>query len=171
MNEHDIKSREDNLKLYYDIAKQDFNIMLTSTIPTQKSLMKTILWVNVTILGASATVFNYTSFAFLLPSISFSTIAILLILVSLKYGRNKKFAHPAQKEMVDLPRDEFTRVMGLNRINKYLDNAIKHNSTIIVQRGQKLSYATNFSIASVVCLIVSFVFFINSNLLILHPLK
>jgi hypothetical protein len=60
------KDYEENLKDYLDIVKDDLKILLTSTIPTQKNLMKTLLWVNMSILGFLIAIISKNSSNFIL---------------------------------------------------------------------------------------------------------
>ena len=46
-----VKNYESNLKLSYDSIRKDYDIILTSVIPTQKNLIKTYLWLDTFILG------------------------------------------------------------------------------------------------------------------------
>ena len=49
---------EHNLKLYNESIRKDLDITLTSTIPIQKNLMKTILWLNSSIIGLSIAILS-----------------------------------------------------------------------------------------------------------------
>lgn len=43
ITDEQIENREKNLKLHYEAMRKDLDIVLTSMIPTQKNLMKTIM--------------------------------------------------------------------------------------------------------------------------------
>ena len=102
----DIENYEHNLKIVYDSMRKDLDIILTSTIPTQKSLMKTLLWLNLTIIGFVMNQYNKVIYEILLsPSFAFSLFAIISILYSLKKGRIKFLGSPKIKIIENIKPD------------------------------------------------------------------
>ena len=146
-----IKNRETNLKMQYESLRKDLDIMLTSLIPTQKNLMKTIMWVNMTIMGIIATQHTHLLHKeWLLIPFSFSAFAFLLILWSLKTGRMKMLGHIASEEINNLNNDKYEVIHGLNMLISATEYALKNNAEIISTRGEIIAKATNFTLISMI---------------------
>lgn len=157
-----ISNRERTLTLQYESLRKDFDVILTSMIPTQKNLMKTIMWINVTIIGLVVSqhdVFLYKSW--LLVPLSFSTFAFLLILWSLKTGRMKMLAQMDTQEIHSIESDKFEVIYGLIKLIETIEVATKNNMEIIISRGKSISHATNFTLASTIFSIVFVIIQIN----------
>jgi len=147
---------EKNLKDYFEVLKDDFKILLTSTIPTQKNLMKTLLWINMTILGflialiakeSSTTIFLMLSIPFV-----FSFFAILLILKSLTDGRIKSFASPKFEDITKHLNQDFERQKGIITLISSLKKAFEANAQIVKKRADKIHTAINLTITSSIIL-------------------
>lgn len=157
---------EKNLQTYYDILKQDFTILLTSTIPTQKNLLKTLLWLNVTFLGAIFALWKLSASKAIiclsaLP-FAFSIAAIAILLLALYKGRQKAFAAPSLKTVTSLAGSEYERIQGLLDIIHSLEIAHNHNATIVQERANKLHLATRLTMLSGLFLSIGIIFFANT---------
>lgn len=49
---------EHNLKLHYEAKRKDLDIITSSSIPTQFSIIKTLIWINLVMFGLTATFFK-----------------------------------------------------------------------------------------------------------------
>lgn len=145
-----IDNREKNLKLHYEAMRKDLDITLSTMIPTQKNLMKTIMWVDAIILGLIVNNFQKLEYAFLMiPSFIFSGIAFGLILYSLKKGRSKTLGHIDTKEIESIDQNRFEAIIGLQKLIVATEKAINNNAEIIKNRGKKIADAINFTLLSV----------------------
>lgn len=162
ITDEQIENREKNLKLHYEAMRKDLDIMLTSMIPTQKNLMKTIMWINAIILGLILNNFLEFKYAFcMIPSFVFSSIAFILIIYSLKKGRSKTLGHIDISEIESISQNRFEAIIGLQRLISAIEKAIKSNSIIIEDRGKKISDSVNFTLASIGLIFVYAIFLFN----------
>lgn len=156
---------EKNLKDYLEVLKDDFKILLTSTIPTQKNLMKTLLWINMTIIGfIIALIAKEKSTILLMLSMPFvfSSIAILLILKSLTDGRIKSFASPEFKDITKHLNQDFERQRGIITLISSLKKAFESNAQIVKKRADKIHIAINLTITSSIILFFIIILIANA---------
>lgn len=162
ITDEQIENREKNLKLHYEAMRKDLDIVLTSMIPTQKNLMKTIMWINAIVLGLILNNFLEFKYAFcMIPSFIFSAIAFILIIYSLKKGRSKTLGHIDISEIESISQNRFETIIGLHKLIVATEKAIKNNSLIIENRGKKISDSVNFTLASIGLIFVYAIFLFN----------
>lgn len=165
ITDEQIENREKNLKLHYEAMRKDLDIMLTSMIPTQKNLMKTIMWINAIILGLILNNFLEFKYAFfMIPSFTFSAIAFILIIYSLKKGRSKTLGHIDTREIEEITENRFETIVGLNKLIVATESAIKNNSEIIESRGKKIADSINFTLMSIGLILIYSIFLFNLTL-------
>ncbi len=150
-----IQDYEYNLKLYNESIRKDLDIILSSIIPTQKNLMKTLLWINSVVLGLlTSLIANNIENKIILISISipyfFSFMAIIILLLSLKDGRVKAFGTPNINNFENIQPNIWAKSQGLTNLNNSIKKAFDVNSDIVAKRGKKIAQAINFTIASVI---------------------
>lgn len=144
-----IEAEEYNLKLYYDSIRKDLDIILTSTIPTQKNLMKTLLWINATIIGVCLTAFKAgVEYYYAIIPFGFSFASILLILISLKSGRVKSLPSPSIEAIQDITKNKRMKCEALIGMSQTCKKSIDTNVKIVIGRANKLSQSTNLTIIS-----------------------
>lgn len=158
---------EHNLKLYNDSIRKDLDITLTSIIPTQKNLMKTILWLNTSIIGLSIAALTKDIFiGYLVVPFILSFFAILIILFALKDGRIKAFGTPFISDIENIEVGKNEKIMGLIQMNHSYKLAFENNEKLIKKRAQKIGWATNKTITAIISIpILLIIFYINSNLM------
>lgn len=150
ISDEQIENREKNLKLHYEAMRKDLDITLSTMIPTQKNLMKTIMWVNAIILGLILNNFQKLQYAyFMIPSFAFSAFAFGLILYSLKKGRSKSLGHIDTKEIESIAQNRFETIIGLQKLIVATEKALNQNSEIITNRGKKIADSITFTLLSV----------------------
>jgi hypothetical protein len=126
--------------------------------------MKTLLWMNTSILGLCIIVLRedidiyYIAIPFLL-----SFIAILLILFSLKDGKQKSFGTPPFDDIENIKEDEWMKFQGLINMSKAHKFAFDHNAKIVETRASKISYATNLLISSVISIFIVVLLYLYQN--------
>jgi hypothetical protein len=165
-NKHE--AYEHNLKLYNESIRKDLDITLTSSIPTQKNLMKTILWLNSSIIGLSiASVSKEMSIWYIAVPFILSFFAILTILFALKDGRVKYFGTPSIESIENIDPNEYEKVQGLIEMNNSFQIAFNNNSELIKKRATKIALATTKTILSIVSIpiLLGLFYFNNQNLM------
>lgn len=160
MNDIDLKNqiKKENLKLYIDSKRKDLDIILTTTIPTQKRLMKTILWLNVTILGVCFTcIYHKVLLMYCALPFTLSSVAIYLILSSLRDGRVKSFGTPELEKMFNQKKS----INALILLSKSIKTATEANSEIVKKRADKISISTNLTIVSAISVFLATLCYAN----------
>ena len=150
-----IQDYEYNLKLYNESIRKDLDIILSFIIPTQKNLMKTLLWINSVVLGLlTSLIASNLESKIILMSISIpyfcSFMAIIILLLSLKDGRVKAFGTPNINNFENIQPSIWAKSQGLTNINNSIKQAFEINSNIVAKRGKKIAQAINFTITSVI---------------------
>lgn len=165
MDQKDLnESYEYNLKLYNESIRKDLDISLTSTIPIQKNLMKTILWINTSIIGLVVLSFKeHFSDIFMAIPFVLSLFSILIILVSLKDGRVKYFGSPKIEELNNLQEDEYMKYRGLLNLSQSYKIAFDNNIRIVKDRGGKIAIAINFTILSIISIAILSITYYSLN--------
>lgn len=147
----DTHDYEHNLKLYNESIRKDLDIILTSMIPTQKNLMKTLLWLNSSIIGLIlATMSKDINIIYVLIPFIFSFLAILIILLSLKDGRVKYLGSPSIKDIenISITKAKNKKVLGLIAMNESIYHATERNFDSVKKRGAKIGKAITLTIIS-----------------------
>ncbi len=164
--ENSNEAYEHNLKLYNESVRKDLDITLTSTIPTQKNLMKTILWLNSSVIGLclAAVSKNFAIFYISMPFV-FSYLAIITILYSLKDGRVKTLGTPPIKSIEDIIPNEYEKINGFITLNESYKKALDNNVELIQKRAKKIAFATNMTILSIISIFIIAVLYVNINLM------
>ena len=159
------ESYEYNLKLYNESIRKDLDITLSS-IPAQKNLMKTILWLNSSIIGLCLTALSkdigliYISMPFI-----FSFLGIITILYSLKDGRTKTLGSPSIESIQNITPNEYEKINGLITMNESFEKALNNNIELIEKRAQKIAFSTNMTIISMISIFIISVLYVNINLM------
>jgi len=144
-----LENYEENLKLYYESLRKDLDIILSSTIPMQKNHIKTILWINATILGLTIALFKDNFTIALSMPFMFSFLGIFVTLKGLKAGRIKAFCHPVAEAIENIKPDQYEKINGLIQMISAARKAFEKNENAVEMRAKAISSATNFTIMSV----------------------
>ncbi|MCG3651947.1 hypothetical protein ACOTWK_05885 [Aliarcobacter butzleri] len=160
--ENSNEAYEHNLKLYNESVRKDLDITLTSTIPTQKNLMKTILWLNSSVIGLClAAVSKDFAIIYISMPFVFSYLAIITILYSLKDGRIKTLGTPSIKSIENITPNEYEKINGFITLNESYKKALDSNVELIQKRAIKIAFATNMTILSIISIFIITVLHIN----------
>lgn len=162
----EVENYEHNLKLYNESIRKDLDITLISIIPTQKNLMKTILWLNSSIIGLClAALSNKIGIIYISMPFVFSFIGIITILYSLKDGRVKMLGTPSIESIENIKNDKYEKTNALITMNESFEKALINNTKLIEKRAKKIAFATNMSILSVTIIFIIAVLYVNINLM------
>lgn len=153
----DVTNYEANLKLHYEAKRKELDILLTSSMPTQLSTIKTLLWMNIAMIGLMMQILKTDPLTllskgfFLLSVVSVCiTIAAMLIKRVKSYGVIDDIAYAA-----NLPDDKWTVSKGLADMLSAADGSIKENRNVIVQRARLMHLSTWFTLFAIVFLCLS----------------
>lgn len=159
---------ENNLKLNYEALRKDLDILLTSTIPTQKNLIKTYLWFNSIILGVLATkvlpinICNYYLPIFIVIVFACSFASILFCLVALTGGHNKGFGHIELDAMHQI-KGGHKHAQGIIKLTEATKQSFIKNKDIITKRAALIRKALFTTITAFIFMSI-LMFIINIKL-------
>lgn len=167
--ELEINRLENNYKLFYEASRKDLDILLSSSIIGQKNLMKTIMWINFTLVGLVSIWLNKTLrvelFYLAIPIILLSSLSIISILLSLTKGRDKVFGQPHIDNITNIENDEYSHLNAIYTMISSTEIAFNTNTkNIISPRASSLSFATKTTILSSIFVLV-FIAYASVNLM------
>lgn len=166
MTKEEREAYEHNLKLYNESIRKDLDLTLGSMIPTQKNLMKTILWLNSSIIGLCLTAMSkQTALIYISIPFLFSFFAIIIILFSLKDGRIKILGTPSIKSIENIKQNEYEKINGFITLNESYEKARNNNIELIKKRAEKIALSINMTICSIVSIFIVSVLYVNINLM------
>ena len=154
---------EEKLKVYYESVRKDLDIILTSTIPAQKNLIKTILWVNASILGLIAALMKDAVHVVYAIPFSFSFLAFLVTLFALKDGRTKAFGTPPVEDIDRIGEDDYEKANTYIQMISAARTAFEHNENVVVTRAKKIAAATTFTVWSVASMLLVALVYANTH--------
>ena len=125
---------EENLKLHLDTKKNTLDVILRVSMPLQLNTMKTILWINIVLIGillSFSKVFGFDSLAML--SISLYFLSIILIIFAFTQKRYKYYGDINDIDyMYSLNyKSKFAKQNGIINVMLFIDNAIQKNKDIM----------------------------------------
>lgn len=131
-----VKNYESNLKLSYDSIRKDYDIILTSIIPTQKNLIKTYLWLNTFILGicfffAKEKLIKPFDLFVLSATLLLCVASIALLLFALYHNKEKQFIYFDPKTIANIKNDKWSYAQGLVNLIKDTKEAFDFNADIV----------------------------------------
>lgn len=164
--ENSNEAYEYNLKLYNESIRKDLDLTLSSTIPTQKNLMKTVLWLNSSVIGLClAALSKNIGVIYISMPFAFSFFGIMTILYSLKDGRIKTLGTPSIKSIENIKPDQYEKINGLITMNESFEKALNKNIELIQIRAKKIAFATNMTILSISTIFIVGVIYVNVHLM------
>lgn len=138
-----VKNYENNLKLSYDSIRKDYDIILTSVIPTQKNLIKTYLWLNTFILGICFLFVKEKPItAFALEGLALALICCVIsmgfLLFALYHNREKQFNYFDPKTIAKIEHNKWSYAQGLINLIEDTKKAFDFNSDIVKFRASSI---------------------------------
>ncbi|QKF72755.1 putative membrane protein [Aliarcobacter faecis] len=161
MNENEkleVESYEHNLKLHYEAKRKELDILLANSLPNQLSNMKTILWINILMIGLITQFIkkfplSNTFIAFFI----FSSLSIVVVLIAMLSNRTKSYGVNDDLEMMNkIKVNQWTKSQGLIDMLHALQESIIDNRKVLVNRGKLMHIATWFTLFSIFFIIISF---------------
>ncbi|TWO21965.1 hypothetical protein YZ82_02980 [Campylobacter hyointestinalis] len=131
-----VKNYESNLKLSYDSIRKDYDIILTSIIPTQKNLIKTYLWLNTFILGicfffVKEKLITTLDLITLSVTLLLCVVSIGFLLFALYHNKEKQFIYFEPKNIANIKNDKWSYAQGLVNLMEDTKKAFDFNSDIV----------------------------------------
>ena len=147
-----LKRYEQNLKVHLDLEKSTLETILRVSMPHQLSNMKTILWINLLMIGLSLQLlekFNFNLFLFIFWFFSF--IAVTLIVIAMLQRRYKYYAEIYDPEFAyklndNLPTSH-SKMLGEALIT--VIDAIKNNREIMAYLAKYMHASLWFTLGAV----------------------
>lgn len=153
----EVTNYEVNLKLHYEAKRKELDILLTSSMPTQLSTIKTLLWMNIVMIGLMMQIFRsipLTALAkgfFLLSIVSICiTLAAMLIKRVKSYGVIDDILYSR-----NLDDTKWTISQGLIDVLAAAHSSIVDNRAVIESRAKLMHIATWFTFLSILFLCLS----------------
>jgi len=160
MDEKDleVQNYESNLKMHYEAKRKELDILLTSSIPQQLSNMKTILWINFLMIGLMLQFIK----KFPLPEINIGffillILAIISVILAMLTNRTKSYGVPNDILQMSKYNDNVWTVSQatLDMLGN-LQESIKENRKVIVNRAKLMHMSTWFTLCSIFFIVISF---------------
>jgi hypothetical protein len=155
-----IERYEQNIKLHYEAKRKELDILLSSSIPTQLSNMKTILWINFLMIGL---IFQFIK-KFPLPDIIvgfffLSISAIVVVLAAMLFNRTKSYGVPDNPEYINCydSSDDWMTFRVTKDMIYTLQGSIEENRKVIINRAKLMHIATWFTTSSLISIIFAFI--------------
>ena len=127
-----LKNYEENLKSHIEIEKSNIETILRVSMPHQLSNIKTILWVNLVIIGLSLSIFQKLPFNFGIVFMwTSSFIAVTLNVIALLGRRYKIYPEIDKMFAYNLYDKKFSRSIMLGEILTTIKSAINYNRDIM----------------------------------------
>ena len=169
---------EKNLKLQLESSRKDLDIMLTSVIPNQLSLVRMYLWFNASIFGGLVAIFAnqlkyihiYDMYAILYVLCFIISCASLIMecwsaLSVISKARHRMLPKDMCEELSKIPTDSLEHVNGLNRLISATLDAKKANQENIEQTAHVLVKSYKHIRTSLVLAIIFGIFTLYFNLM------
>ncbi|MGP1484875.1 MAG: hypothetical protein ACTTJC_02050 [Campylobacter sp.] len=157
-----VKNYENNLKVSYEAIRKDYDIAITSLIPTQKNLIRTYLWLDLLLLGFCFTIARDSTNVCLSVLISITSIlcviSIVIFISALYYHQKKSIVNIDIQEIADIQDNEYSHAQGLINLIHKTQTSYDKNISIIEYRAKYIRWATRI-------LIVAVLFFASSVIL------
>jgi len=158
-----LKIYEDNLHAHIEIEKSNIETILRVSMPHQLSNIKTILWVNLVLIGFSLSIFYKLPFNFGIVFMWISSfIAVILNITALMTNRSKIYPQIDKMFAYNLNDTSTAKSKMLGEILTTLIYAIKENRKIMYNIAQFMHYSLYFTITSL------FFFFIYLGIVLLQ---
>ena len=127
-----LKNYQENLKSHIEIEKSNIETILRVSMPHQLSNIKTILWVNLVIIGLSLSVFQKLPFNFGIVFMWISSfIAVILNVIALLGRRYKIYPEIDKMFSYKIYNNKYSRSAMLGEILTTIKSAINNNRDIM----------------------------------------
>lgn len=149
---------EHNINMHYEAKRKELDILLTSSMPQQLSTMKTLLWINIIMMGA---ILHFVE-KFPLPDsiigfLFLSLCGVLSVMGAILIGRTKSYGVPDDVLYMHHYKDnEWTISQATTDLLKMAAVAIEENRKVLVSRAKLMHLATVFTTVSILFIVISF---------------
>ena len=157
MKSLEAKNYEDALKVFYDQKQKELEILLTNSIPTQFSNIKTLLWVDIALLGLYMQKISFPLKELEKGFVVLVLFSISIIIFALLRYRTKAYGTFDFKNFVEngtlaqlTDGSEYNFSQHLVTYTNHIEQAIKFNRDTIEKRAKLMRIATAMSFLSVI---------------------
>lgn len=143
-----LESYEDNLKIHYEACRKDLDIQLTSSMPQQMNIIKTILWINLLLFGLSIQILKDVKFNFAYDNIVYlifyiATFISIILMIAALLKRNPKWygAYENIGYSYELYDEKYAKSDMLGTLLKNARTAFEENRKVMKEIADVLHYA------------------------------
>ncbi|MDD3770508.1 MAG: hypothetical protein PHV10_07875 [Sulfuricurvum sp.] len=153
----EVTNYETNLKLHYEAKRKELDILLTSSMPTQLSTIKTLLWMNIVMVGLMMQIFRSMPLTVMAKGFFLlSIVSICITLAAMLIKRVKSYGVIDDMEYASKLQDnQWTVSQGLADMLSAAHGSIVDNRDVIVQRAKLMHIATWLTLFSILFLCLS----------------
>lgn len=149
----EVSNYTNNLKMHLELRRKDLDIMLTSSMPLQFSHMKTLLWLNLLIIGL---ILNFTQHLnlsdLIVTTLLFAVLAIVVVMTAWLTNRDRSYGSPSEPDLMSRYEDnDWTQAKATLDMIGLVDSSIKENAKVLTNRGKLM----HLSAISTLCAIIS----------------
>lgn len=155
-----VKKYEKSLLIHYEAKRKELEILLTSSIRDQLANMKTVLWINLLMIGLMFQFIDKfplpkTIIGFFILSVS----ALICILIAMLFKRTKSYGVPEDLELINEydSTDDWINFRVIKDFMYALQESIKENRAIIIYRAKFMYIATWFTFFSLAFIVIAFI--------------
>ena len=154
----EVENYEYNLKIHYEAKRKELDILLSSSIPTQLSNMKTLLWINFLFIGLILQfIKKFPLSDIVIGFFLFSLLAILFILFAMLTNRSKSYGvHDDIQLMSQYSDDVWTKSRAIYDMLNTVQVSIIDNRKVLLNRAHKMHIATFLTLAALIFIVLSF---------------
>lgn len=153
----DVTNYEANLKLHYEAKRKELDILLSTSMPTQLTTIKTLLWMNIVMVGLVMQLFRSTPLTE--TAKGFFVISIVSICITLAAMLVKRVKSYGVIDDIDyaskLTDNEWTVSKGLADMLSAAHGSIMDNRLVIESRAKLMHLATWLTLFSILLLCLS----------------
>jgi cell division protein FtsL len=153
-----VENYEHNLRMFHEAKRKENDILLTSSIPTQLTQMKTLLWINFLLIGLMLQTINkFPMSQMLIWFFIFAIFAILVVLTAMLTNKSKSYGvNDDIKTMSYYPDHEWTKSQAIFDMISTVQLSIEHNRKMLQGRSKLLSFAKYFILSGMITIILVF---------------
>ncbi|UFS63040.1 hypothetical protein LOH54_02680 [Sulfurimonas sp. HSL-3221] len=156
LDKQHIESYEHNLRLHYDAIRKELDLLLGSSIPHQFNIIKTILWLNVVLIGISFKVTENGALLWIvIPFFVMSLTSILIALFGMRLGKFTNYGVDQRIFLMSkIPDNSWTKTQGLLTMMHGAERAVRYNGINIIRRARLIRKAVVTTILSLLLLLI-----------------
>ncbi len=158
----EVEDYEHNIKIYYEAKRKELDIMLTNSMPSQLSNMKTILWINIVFMALVFQIIKKFPLSDLIIGFYvLSLSSIIIILIAMLTNRTKSYGvhddiNIMSNNYIDI-NNPWNKSQAIYDMVNTIQYSIEENRIVLSNRGKLMHLATWFSFFSIFIFVLCFI--------------